>query len=250
MLTPAQSIAEHLGKEVSYDGYPGQCLSWVKQFMQDTQGFTPPGKVTGAIGGALDYYNDFTNEVPLSTYYELVANDHNDANQLPSEYDIVVWGSNVPGSDGFGHIAVYSTGNSAGFTSYDQNWGGNQTVHAVNHVWGTSQGTILGWLHPKTASVPAPTPPPAPSTPVASTANTLTLPAKNADGTADNEWRLYNENGPYNTAAAVHILDPAKYGGLTYKILGTKGQGIYLISPQDWPGTYAVWTKSTNAVIS
>lgn len=248
MLTPAQSIAEWLGKEVSYEGYPGECLSWVKQFMQDTQGFTPPGKVTGAIGGALDYYNDFTNEVPLSTYYELIANDHNDANQLPSEYDIVVWGSNVPGSDGFGHIAVYWTGNSAGFTSYDQNWSGNQTVHAVNHVWGTSQGTILGWLHPKTATAPAPL------TATVSTGlnigKTLTLPAKNANGTADNEWRLYNANGPYNTAAAVHILDPAKYNGLSYKILGDKGNGIYLISPEDWTGTYAIWTQGTNATIS
>lgn len=143
MISPAQSIQNNLGKELGYPGndYLGECLSWPKQFITDTQGFEAP---PSGDGDAKGYW--LNKPAPLSKYYEFITNDHNDPNQLPSQYDIAIFDGDVPNSDGAGHICVVSTANQDGFVSWDQNWAGNKKVHAVQHTW-KGQGTVLGWMH-------------------------------------------------------------------------------------------------------
>lgn len=43
-------------------------------------------------------------------------------------------------------------------------------------------------------------------------------------------WRIYRENGPYTAGNEVHKLTPARFGGLTYDILGEKGNHVYVIN--------------------
>lgn len=42
-------------------------------------------------------------------------------------------------------------------------------------------------------------------------------------------WRVYDVNGPYTTAHAIHQLTPAAFNGLTYDILGNPAEHVYLI---------------------
>lgn len=145
-MTPGQSVAKWLNKEVSYPTgqYAGQCLSWVKQFIQDTQGIQAPASGNGEASG---YW--LNRPAPLPSYYEFITNEPSNVSQMPSQYDIMCFNA-VPviGGGMASHISVYNQGNmgASTFTSWDQNWGNNLTVHLVTHVW-TGQGTIMGWLH-------------------------------------------------------------------------------------------------------
>lgn len=72
-------------------------------------------------------------------------------------------------------------------------------------------------------------------------------------------WAVYNTGGPYSGAYAVGYLNPSLYGGLSYKILESLGNDLYVIAtesfgrvaiyvPNDtegltWP--YAFYTDST-----
>lgn len=141
-----QAVQADEGKEVSYPAgeYPGECLSWVKDYITKRWGFEAPASGDGAAKG---YFLNFP--APLGNHFEKVANNHGDPSQVPVQGDIIIWDGDVPGSEGAGHCAVVdnATPGAATFTSYDQNWGGNKTVHEVTHNW-KGEGTILGWLHP------------------------------------------------------------------------------------------------------
>lgn len=83
--------------------------------------------------------------------YERIPNT---PDAVPQAGDIIVWGPNLPGSGGAGHIAVclqplLGTGT---FISVDQNWGG-KTVHKVTHNY----SYVVGWLRFK-SQAPAPAP--------------------------------------------------------------------------------------------
>lgn len=54
------------------------------------------------------------------------------------------------------------------------------------------------------------------------------------------EWHVYKPGGPYNLAAAIAVLDPAKFGGLTYDILGSPATNFYLIQTADF-GEVAIY---------
>jgi hypothetical protein len=89
--------------------------------------------------------------------YERIPNT---PSAVPQAGDIIIWSSALPGSGGYGHIAVClrplpGTGT---FISVDQNWGG-KTVHAVTHNY----NYVVGWLRIKGAAQPAPAPAPAPA---------------------------------------------------------------------------------------
>lgn len=64
----------------------------------------------------------------------------------PSPGDLVVWGSNLPGSGGAGHVDVCLSATTTSFTGFDQNWGPNNAspCQPVQHDY----SHVLGWLHP------------------------------------------------------------------------------------------------------
>lgn len=43
-------------------------------------------------------------------------------------------------------------------------------------------------------------------------------------------WRVYNVNGPYTAANAIHQLTPSAFGGLTYDIIRELGNHLYVIN--------------------
>lgn len=60
-----------------------------------------------------------------------------------------------------------------------------------------------------------------------------------------NKWAVYNENGPYTLAYKIGDLAPATYGGLSYEILGSKGNDVYIIQTQTF-GRVGIWVPKDN----
>ncbi len=61
---------------------------------------------------------------------------------IPRAGDLMVWGTSVGVA---GHIAIFVSGNSSGFTSFDQNWPPGSKAHLQSHTY----SGVLGWLRPK-----------------------------------------------------------------------------------------------------
>jgi hypothetical protein len=66
--------------------------------------------------------------------------------RTPSPGDLVIWGSDLSGSSGAGHVDICLSSNAAGFTGFDQNWGTNNAspCREVQHDY----SHVIGWLHP------------------------------------------------------------------------------------------------------
>lgn len=65
-------------------------------------------------------------------------------------------------------------------------------------------------------------------------------------------WHLYTPGGPYNPGAPADvkgILNPGKFGGLTYPIVASLGDGVYRINSEDF-GEGDLWTNGSSVVIS
>ncbi len=136
-------INKWLGHPIDWDGvYGPQCVDEICQYLTDN------GK-----GYCVAYANakDWANCSSMQSDFDWIQNDPNNYNQIPTRGDIIVWTGDVPGSEGYGHIAIWDmvTGPGA-FQSLDQNWGG-QYVHFQSHNW----NWMAGWWTPK----PKPTPP-------------------------------------------------------------------------------------------
>lgn len=145
-------IKKYLGKAIDWDGlYGPQCVDEVAQYCKDN-------------GKPVAYANakDWANHPALRGAFTWVVNKPTDYKQVPKRGDIIVWSGSLPGSGGYGHIAIFDKVVRAGvFQSLDQNWGG-QYVHFVpNHTW----DYVLGWWTPK-AVTPTPTPKPPVNTPI------------------------------------------------------------------------------------
>lgn len=127
------------GKQIT--AYGGECVALIAQYLDEN-----------GLHGAIAYANAvdwFTNPAPLSAFTKVV-NIPTDYSQVPSHGDIMVWGSGLPGSGGFGHVSIYDAKTGPGvFRSFDQNWGG-PTAHYVSHTY----DYILGWFT-RTVSAPA-----------------------------------------------------------------------------------------------
>lgn len=145
-------IHNWLNKPIDWDGlYGAQCVDEIAQYCVDN-------------GKPVAYANakDWANHPALRGAFNWIQNNPTDYNQIPQRGDIIVWGGGLPGSGGYGHIAIWDMKTGPGrFQSLDQNWGG-QYVHFVpNHTY----DYILGWWHVKPAPPPPPIPPPPPPPP-------------------------------------------------------------------------------------
>jgi len=138
------------GKQVT--AYGGECVALVAEYCHENSWPI-------VWGNAIDWAN---NPIMLPVF-EWVLNIPSDLNQLPTRGDIIIWNASLPGSGGFGHIAIWDKVTGVGtFQSFDQNWGGAE-AHIQQHNW----LDVLGWFTPKPSApvLPVPAPDPAPSNP-------------------------------------------------------------------------------------
>ena len=61
---------------------------------------------------------------------------------VPEKGDIVIWDFST---DEYGHIAVFISGNTRSFVSFDQNWPVGSPCHEQTHNY----NNVIGWLHPR-----------------------------------------------------------------------------------------------------
>lgn len=147
-MTFEQFITKYDGKGVNYDGaYGNQCVDLYRQYVKEVCNVPQ----SPSVAGAKDIWNNY-----LSAHFDRIANT---PTGVPSTGDIVIWGSAI---GQFGHIAIFISGNTKTFTSFDQNWpdtGGKGVAHKQSHDY---KG-VLGWLRLKSTTPPPPPPSTAPA---------------------------------------------------------------------------------------
>lgn len=133
-MTLDQCYAKYQGQSVLVPGQPesnrGQCAQWSNFVLHDVYG------QPYHYGNAIDWYNspgellNIFDKIPYSA--------------PPKKGDFVIFNEGV--GSVYGHIDVcMNDGNPSGFQGSDSNWGGNKTVHMVQHDY----KYVLGYLRPK-----------------------------------------------------------------------------------------------------
>ena len=153
-MTFSDFLATYNGKGVDYDHFYGnQCMDLYRLYVEKVLNLpqSPPVRGAAWIRSTYDQskYDWFAN-TPLA---------------VPKPGDILIWDTRAGG--GFGHVAIYISGNVLSFTSFDLNWPsqgyydkyGNFIGTGVAHYQGHNYfGGLVGWIRPKVAPTP-PTPP-------------------------------------------------------------------------------------------
>jgi hypothetical protein len=138
-MTLQQAVSwcnSQVGKALDFDGaYGAQCFDLFNFYYQAVTGRNPYSDGYG-VAGAKDIY-----DVPTSLFTK-VANNPNDPSQIPPQGAVLIYDGGLPGSGGFGHVAIVDQADAQGVMVWDQNWGG-QFVHHQRHMW---TGHERGWL--------------------------------------------------------------------------------------------------------
>lgn len=132
-MTLEEFIKKHTGKGIDYDGsYGYQCVDLYRQYVDEVLGFPQsPG-----VMGATDIWESF-----LVDRFERILNT---PEAIPAKGDIVIWNKKV--GNGYGHVAVFVSGDVNAFKSFDQNWPAGSLPKLVEHKY----TNVIGWLTPKT----------------------------------------------------------------------------------------------------
>lgn len=128
MITYDQFLSEWNNKQVTKFG--GECVALVAEYEAENN-------LPIVWGDAASWVN---NPI-LTSVYDWVQNNPNDPNQLPPRGSPIVWGSDLPYTNGAGHIAFFDRPIDAhNFMSFGQNSGG-PTAHFQQHSW----AHVAGW---------------------------------------------------------------------------------------------------------
>lgn len=135
--SPQQFLDKYRGQSLLYNkadpSLRGQCVQSVAYFINDNE-------YPVIWADAAEWWNK------RNARYDYIANT---TNAVPQPGDIIIWDATLPGSDGYGHIAVclHPYPGTGTFMSVDQNWGG-KTVHTVIHNY----QHVIGWMRFKGVS--------------------------------------------------------------------------------------------------
>lgn len=125
-----------LGQSLDYDGqYSAQCVDFFNFYYKYITGRNPYADGFG-VPGAKDLWN-----VRVG-HFDYIQNNPNDYNQLPEPGDIMIYSGSMPGTGGYGHVAIVGEAKNV---YYDQNYGGmyvKRNTRAFN-------GYELGWMRYK-----------------------------------------------------------------------------------------------------
>lgn len=123
-----------LGKALDYDGiYGAQCVDFFNYYYRHVTGVNPYSHGYG-VPGAKDLLGVNSPAVTI------VRNNPNDPNQLPEPGDVLIYGGSMPGTGGYGHVAVVASADAR--TYYEQNYGG-MWVRKNTRNW---NGHEIGWI--------------------------------------------------------------------------------------------------------
>jgi len=136
MITIDQEYAKYKGQSVLVPGEPeserGQCVQWADYVLHDVYG------LPYHYGNAIDWWNN-----PKEL---LTENFNKISDGSIKKGDFVIFNTNV--GSVYGHIDVaMQDGSFNNFQGSDSNWGGNKTVHLVQH-----NAYVLGALRKKGSS--------------------------------------------------------------------------------------------------
>ena len=62
-------------------------------------------------------------------------------------------------------------------------------------------------------------------------------------------WSIYHINGPYVPASRLGTLAPSQFGGLSYAIIESKGNHIYIIQTESF-GQVAIWAGDSDSTFT
>lgn len=200
MVSLQQFVAATTNKPIDEDGaYGAQCWDLVFKYVKEVIGCPRLPTRPGGKGGAKDVYNFFL--PPLPQFFDRVANDPKNSNQVPKVGDIVVWGETFGG--GLGHIAIVidAPAGSPNLVVFGQNAPFGSLPHQIT----MNYRGMLGWLTPKN---PVPAPNTASSVALGSSPSPVGLPP--AEGyviqRGDNFWALEEQwKLPHGT---LRLLNP------------------------------------------
>lgn len=140
-MTLQDFINKYNGVHIDEDGYYGaQCWDLVARYAREVYGCPSFPTVTGGAAGLFSNTADI-----IKQYFDRVANNTNNANQIPPDGAIIVWGTTW--SPPFGHTAVKTSGGiGQNMTVIEQN--GNNPGGAA-YIKSRNYTGVTGWLVPK-----------------------------------------------------------------------------------------------------
>lgn len=216
------AVAKYGDKQVTYLGYAGECLSLIKQVYADVLGIPMPASGNGLGDG---YYLDFP--APLSKYFTKAAFNENES--YPKGTLIV-----YPVTHHI-TIVVGSTAGAATTEVFEQNANPDgSAAHLFNreNSGATPAEGVLIPIVQAPASVAA----------ISVVGRTLHLSAKY------NVRHIYPLGvAPVLQNALKATLDPAKFGGLSYAVLGNPYPNTYTIKTSDF-GTVNIFASDDTTI--
>ncbi|EDN68055.1 secreted protein [Beggiatoa sp. PS] len=151
-------VQSSTGNCIDMDGkYGCQCVDLMHSYIQEVLGV--PRSAHNIRGNAYPIYNGLANSTTISSGTQVVQLNKipNTPSGVPQKGDIIFWTS----ADGFGHVAIFISGDVNSFTSLDQNWvNSNLTQGSAAAVVTHNYNNVVGWLHPvivSGTSTPTPT---------------------------------------------------------------------------------------------
>lgn len=213
----------------------GQCVALVVNNPESYTAKLFPGVAWENVMASVPSAKDLAGK--SNQYITWVANDHNNANQVPTQGDIMVFDA-TPQS-GYtnqfvnpdGHCGVCDSADSSQYSLLQQNSpSSGSPANVKSYPW--KFRPCLGWY-----TVNGGTPAPAPSE------QTIFLPPTTGP------WHLYASGYAGNMSHVLGLLYPSKYGGLTYNILASLGNGVYRIKSEDF-GVGDLFTKGSDVTVS
>lgn len=136
-MTIDQFISKYSGKKIDFDGaYQGQCVDLFRQYIKEVIDLTVQPR---GVQGAADFWTQYDNDPVLKNNFSKI---NNSLTAVPQKGDVVLWNKLAGG--GFGHVAVFVSGDVNKFISFDQNWRQLSVCEITNHNY----DKVYGWLRP------------------------------------------------------------------------------------------------------
>lgn len=129
-------ISKWLGKKCDWDNaYSGQCVDLFRQYVNDVLKLPQPSGVVGAA----DFWTRYETDLILKNNFTKIPNT---PDGVPQKGDVMFWNKKAGG--GFGHVAIFISGDANSFVSFDQNWPTLSVCTKTTHNY----TNVYGWLRP------------------------------------------------------------------------------------------------------